>query len=73
MTLNKIKKITGYTNLARFLQTFGLDLTDREVPRMILQPYVSSPTHPIWTDGGRDYIICEVAQRKYEVFVVENY
>lgn len=71
MTLKRVKKITGYTSLARFLQGQGLELTDRTIPRMILQPYVSSPTHLIWTAGGKDFVICETGQRKYEVFVLE--
>lgn len=65
------KKITGYTDLARFVGGLEEDPVG-EIKRLISGPYASSPDHPVFKEvaTGKNIFWVEVAHRRYNVYEV---
>lgn len=69
--LTRIKVITGYAPLARFLAEMEEGYVG-EIPRVIPTPYSYSQTHVVMNWQGTPVIVAETRHRRYEVFQVEG-
>lgn len=77
--MKKIKTVTGYTALARYMAS--LVSTDGDVADVVgyvvnrqevATPYSYSPTRSVYQDdAGRLVVILETAHRRYEVFQMD--
>ena len=67
--LKRIKVLIGYSAHARFCALLA-DEWIGEIRRTIGQPYVSSPSHAVYSLEGRPVVIAETKHRRYEVFEV---
>jgi hypothetical protein len=80
--LTRVRVITGYAPLARFLATLdgaeiGPDYVGTilgVIPRQpqIRSPYAYSPDHTVYGLHGQPVIQIETAHRRYEIFRVEG-
>ena len=69
--LTRLKVITSYTGLARFLAECG-EKPIGSVPSEIRTPYAYSQTHVVWDWAGVPVIIPETRHRRYEVYRVDG-
>ena len=80
--LTRLRVVTGYAPLARFLATLDGAETGPDdvgtvlgtIPRQpsIPSPYAYSPDHTVYSLHGQPIIRVETAHRRYEIFRVEG-